>query len=181
MIKKIYIALIVIFFIIPVYASKTIEIDLSKQKIYVKENGRVIFSGNVSTGKKSHPTPRGTFRVIDKERFHISNKYPEPNGGAKMPYMLRLTNRGIAIHQGSLPGYPASHGCIRVSKTTAKKLWKWSKIGTKVKIYGNVSNFKYVKKRKKRKYAKKRTYKKRVKHYVKQEPTYQIIELYDSW
>ena len=190
--KKIYTLLTVLLLIVPLYAKKTIEIDLSNQKIYAKENGRVVFSGNVSTGKRGHPTPRGIFRVIDKERFHISNKYPEPNGGAKMPYMLRLTNRGIAIHQGHLPGYPASHGCIRVSKSTAKKLWRWGSIGTKVRIYGNTSDFRYVKKKSKKrkyaknksrtkKYAKKRTYKKRVRHYVKREPAYQIIELYDSW
>jgi len=123
------------------FASKLIKIDLSKQKLYAIENGEVVFSGDISSGKKGYRTPTGTFKIIDKERFHISNKYPEPNGGAKMPYMHRLTNFGLAIHQGYLPGYPASHGCIRVSKTTAKKLWRWSREGIKVKIYGDASEF----------------------------------------
>jgi hypothetical protein len=192
--KKVYIILIALFYVSSLYASKSIEIDLSKQKIYAKENGRVVFSGNVSTGKKGHATPRGTFRILDKERYHVSNKYPEPNGGAKMPYMHRLTNKGVAIHQGFLPGYPDSHGCIRVSKSIAKKLWRWSKVGIKVRIYGNASNFKYVKKKrvkkrrvakkrvlKRKKYSKRSLYKSTPKRYVKREYQYQVIELYDSW
>ena len=191
--KRRYTILLVLFFTTIIYGHKSIDIDLSNQKLYAKENGRVVFSGNISTGTRSHPTPRGIFRVIDKERFHISNRYPEPNGGAKMPYMLRLTKKGIAIHQGYLPGYPASHGCIRVSKKTALKLWRWSSIGTKVRIYGNISNFRYAKRKKykkrysknrkksryskykryskgsyykKRRYAKKRAYKRRYKKSV---------------
>jgi len=170
------------------FAGKSIEINLSKQKIYAIENGRIVFSGSVSTGKSGHRTPNGSYKVIDKERFHISNRYPEPKGGAKMPYMLRLTNYGMAIHQGYLPGYPASHGCIRVSKTTAKKLWYWTKRGIPVKIIGSASDFKYVKKKrtKKRKKYTKNTHKKRVtkrrKHsYVRNKESYEVIEVYDSW
>ena len=176
-----------IFTIVNLYASKSLEINLSKQKIYAKENGKTLFSGSVSTGKSGHYTPRGNFKVIDKERFHISNKYPEPNGGAKMPYMLRLTNGGIAIHQGYLPGYPASHGCIRVSKSTAKKLWYWTKIGTRVKIIGSASNYKYTKKKKSKKYYKKRKYLSRHKSKRKSYRTrkkltsYEVVEVYDSW
>jgi len=145
--------LLPLFLIVNLYASKSIKINLSQQKIYAIENGEIVFSGDVSTGKAGHRTPRGTYKILDKERFHISNKYPEPNGGAKMPYMNRLTNSGLAIHQGYLPGYPASHGCIRVSKSTAKKLWKWSRIGIKVKIYGDPNDF--VPKKRKKHYAKK--------------------------
>jgi len=202
--KKLYVFIVALLLIVPIYAKKSIEIDLSNQRIYAKENGKIVFRGNVSTGKKDHPTPRGKFRVIEKDRFHISNKYPEPDGGAEMPYMLRLTNSGIAIHQGYLPGYPASHGCIRVSKATAKKLWRWSRIGTSVKIYGSASDFRYAKKSKKKKryakkvdrkkrYSKKKVYKKKRRyakkrkrpirqHYVKRDDDgYEIIELYDSW
>lgn len=176
-----------------IYASKVIEINLSKQKLYAIENGTVIFSGNISSGKRGYRTARGYFKVIDKERYHISNKYPKPNGGAKMPYMLRLTNYGLAIHQGYLPGYPASHGCIRVSKTTAKKLWYWANIGVKVKIYGDASKFRYKKRKTKKRVAKrrakkkhysKRFYKKRKKVYVRNYESnseYEIIEVYDSW
>jgi len=189
--KKI-IYLVYIFAIVNLYASKSLEINLSKQKIYAKENGRVLFSAPVSTGKSGHNTPNGKFKILDKEKFHISNKYPEPSGGAKMPYMLRLTNGGIAIHQGYLPGYPASHGCIRVSKSTAKKLWYWSSRGVPVKIYGNASKFKYKKqtkrakkslhKHKKRKHLAKRKYKrKRAKHHYANKDSYEIIEVVDSW
>ncbi len=181
---------------------KLIKINLSNQKIYAIENGEIKFSGSISSGKAGHRTPNGTFRVLEKERYHVSDKYPEPNGGAKMPYMLRLTNKGIAIHKGPLPGYPASHGCIRVSKSTAIKLWRWAKVGTKVVIYGDASDFKYVKKRKKRKKTKyaanikkriksKRRYSKR-KYYAKRrvyrkpkpertKDGYIVVEVYDSW
>jgi len=197
--KKIFIFVLIMLFSNFVFASKSIDIDLSNQKIYAKENGRVVFSGSIASGKSGHSTPTGTFRILEKERFHISNKYPEPKGGAKMPYMHRLTNGGIAIHQGYLPGYPASHGCIRVSKRTALKLWRWSRKGIKVRVYGNASNFRYVKRNsnkkryakrkvhKKRRYAKRKVYKKRRyrakksnRHYARRDG-YKIIEIYDSW
>jgi hypothetical protein len=181
-------------------ASKLIVINLSTQKIYAKNNGEVLFSGNISSGIKGHRTPRGSFKIIEKDRYHVSNKYPEPNGGAKMPYMLRLTNSGVAIHQGYLPGYPASHGCIRVSKSTAIKLWRWAKVGTRVKIIGDASNFRYVRKSKKRKhYTKKRSSKKRytkratkkssykkrrynkTNRLVRNNTGYQVVELYDDY
>ncbi len=187
--KKI-IYLIFIFFFVNLYASKSLEINLSKQKIYAKENGKVLFSAPVSTGKSGHSTPNGNFKILDKEKFHISNKYPEPNGGAKMPYMLRLTNSGIAIHQGYLPGYPASHGCIRVSKSTAKKLWYWSKLGVPVKIYGDARNFKYKKyhkrykklanKFRKTKHLSYKNKRKNKKLYASKE-RYEVIEVIDSW
>ncbi len=163
--KKVFL-LLMIFTTVTLYGAKSIDIDLSKQRLYAKENGRIVFSGAISSGKSGHRTPTGTFRILEKDRFHISNKYPEPNGGAKMPYMHRLTRGGIAVHQGYLPGYPASHGCIRVSKATAKRLWNWSHIGMKVRVYGNAANFRYVKKRtvKKKHYSKhkvKRSVKKR--------------------
>lgn len=149
-------------------AQKTVEVDLRKQRIYAKENGRVVFMGAISSGKRNHRTPRGTFRVLGKNKFHRSNLYPRPNGGAKMPYMQRLTYGGIAIHQGYLPGYPASHGCIRVSRRTAQKLWRWTRVGTKVTLH-NGKKRKYSKKSKKRRYAKKRKYSKKSKkrRYVK--------------
>ncbi|NPA51103.1 MAG: L,D-transpeptidase family protein [Epsilonproteobacteria bacterium] len=170
--KKWLLVILVPFFL---YSSKLIKIDLSKQKIYALENGKVVFSGNISSGKSTHKTPNGWFRIIEKDIDHVSNKYPEPDGGAKMPYMLRLTNTGIAIHQGYLPGYPASHGCIRVSKRTAKKLWYWSRIGTRVKIYGDASRYlakKRIKvKKKKKRYVVKRS-KKRYKTYKRSKKKY---------
>ena len=163
--KKFYLLLLLIA-ATSLYGAKSIDIDLSKQRLYAKENGRIVFSGAISSGKSGHSTPTGIFRVLEKERFHISNKYPEPHGGAKMPYMHRLTKGGIAVHQGYLPGYPASHGCIRVSRATAKRLWNWSHTGIKVRVYGSAANFHYVKKRvvKKKRYSKRRT---KVKRYAK--------------
>jgi hypothetical protein len=149
------IALILLLLANLIFAGKLIEVDLTNQKIYAIENGRLIFSGNISSGKYGHRTPRGNFKVIERDRYHVSNQYPKPNGGAKMHYMLRLTDYGIAIHQGPLPGYPASHGCIRVTKRTAKKLWRWAKLGTKVKIYGNAAAYVKNKKRKSKRYTKK--------------------------
>ncbi len=161
-----FLAIVLILITATLYGSKTIVVDLSKQRLYAKENGRTVFSGAISSGNSEHNTPTGTFRILEKDRFHISNKYPEPKGGAKMPYMHRLTNSGIAIHAGYLPGYPASHGCIRVSSATAKKLWRWSHTGIRVKVYGSALNYRYAKKRRKTHIAKK-VIKKRKKHYVK--------------
>jgi hypothetical protein len=139
------------------YINKKIEINLKQQRIYAKENGIIIFSGSISSGTRKHRTPTGNYRILEKDRYHNSSKYPEPYGGAKMPYMLRLTNSGIAIHQGYLPGYPASHGCIRVTKRTAKKLWKWTTLGTRVSIVQGYTRTtkkaKYIKKHKRPKLA----------------------------
>ena len=200
--KKLFTLIMAVFATTAIYASKSIDVDLSNQKLYAKENGRVVFSGSIASGKPGRATPTGTFRILEKDKFHISNKYPEPHGGAKMPYMHRLTKSGIAIHQGYLPGYPASHGCIRVSKNTALKLWRWSRTGIRVRVFGNASNFRYAKRKsykksnyKKRKYAKKRYKRKqyakskrrihkkrRVKHYAKTSTRgYRVVEIYDSW
>jgi hypothetical protein len=157
-------------FTVALNAQKTVEVDLRKQRIYAKENGRVVFMGAISSGKRNHRTPRGTFKILGKNRFHRSNLYPRPKGGARMPYMQRLTYGGIAIHQGYLPGYPASHGCIRVSRRTAQKLWRWTRVGTKVTLHNGkrvkLKKRKYHKRKKyvkKRKYSKKRKYAKKYK------------------
>ena len=86
-----------------------------------------VASTAVSTGTKSHPTPMGVFSVIQKNRHHVSNLYH-----AQMPFMQRLTWSGTALHQGPLPGYPASHGCIRLTTAFAETLWKATKIGVRV-------------------------------------------------
>jgi L,D-transpeptidase-like protein len=77
---------------------------------------------------RGHPTPMGVFTVIGKERYHRSNIY----SNAPMPFMQRITWSGVALHEGVLPGYPASHGCIRMSSDFAVFLWKTTKIGTRV-------------------------------------------------
>ncbi len=116
------------------YASKRIVVDISKQRAYAIENGSVVFSGRVSTGKPGHRTPTGHFRVLEKALKHISSKYPEPNGGARMDYMLRVTGSGIAMHLGYVPNYPASHGCIRMVNGFAQKMYSWANVGTPIRI-----------------------------------------------
>ncbi len=70
----------------------------------------------------------GVFSVIQKHKFHQSNIY----SGAPMPYMQRITWSGIAMHAGVLPGYPASHGCIRMPMAFAVKMWNWTRMGARV-------------------------------------------------
>ena len=82
----------------------------------------------ISTGMPGHSTPMGVFSVIEKQRWHRSNIY----SGAPMPYMQRITWSGVAMHEGVLPGYPASHGCIRMPGAFAIKLFAWSKRGARV-------------------------------------------------
>ena len=84
----------------------------------------------VSTGMKGHPTPMGVFSVIQKHKLHHSNIY----SGAPMPYMQRITWSGVAMHAGVLPGYPASHGCIRMPMAFAMKMWNWTKMGARVVV-----------------------------------------------
>jgi len=123
-----------------IYADKFVLIDLNLQKGYAYENGDLIMSGRVSTGKKNHRTPTGSFKILGKERYHTSNLWPKPNGGAKMDYMLRLTNDGIAMHLGKVPRSkkPLSHGCIRLKNGFAQKLWKWADLDTEVEISGYI-------------------------------------------
>ncbi len=117
-------------------AGKKIVVDLSKQEAYAYEDGRLAFSGWVSTGRPGHRTPTGHFRVLEKDIDHVSSKYPEPNGGAEMHYMLRVTNYGVAMHLGYVPNYPASHGCIRMENGFAQKMYRWAEVGTPILITG---------------------------------------------
>lgn len=97
-----------------------ITVSLSSQQMHVFRDGVLWRSSPVSTGKRGKRTPTGTFAILQKKRFHRSNLY----SNAPMPYMQRLTWSGIAIHSGRLPGYPASHGCIRVPAAFASELFK---------------------------------------------------------
>jgi pyruvate/2-oxoglutarate dehydrogenase complex dihydrolipoamide acyltransferase (E2) component len=105
-------------------------VSIPQQKAYVFEDGELLATSPVSTGKRGHATPTGTFPILQKKVHHRSNKY----ANAPMPYMQRLTNYGIALHAGKLPGYPASHGCIRLPWGFAKKLYGLTDYGTKVTI-----------------------------------------------
>ena len=124
-------------------AQKEVYIDLSLQKAYAVENGETRFEGRISSGKSGHETPTGYFEILQKKRTHTSNLYPKPNGGARMPYMMRLTWDGVAMHQGYVPRHPASHGCVRLRKKFAKKLFDWVKKGTLVTIAGDINQYYY--------------------------------------
>ncbi len=85
-------------------------VSIPQQTMHVYRNGILIGRSSVSTGTKSNATPGGTFTILEKKQTHRSKKYDN----APMPMMQRLTWTGIAMHSGNLPGYPASHGCIRM-------------------------------------------------------------------
>jgi hypothetical protein len=118
------------------FSKKSIVIDLTTQEAFAYEDGNLVMRGEVSTGKTGHRTPTGKFKILQKALKHVSSKYPEPNGGARMDYMMRLTNSGIAMHLGFVPNYPASHGCIRLKNGFAQKLYAWAPVGTEVIIEG---------------------------------------------
>jgi hypothetical protein len=105
-------------------------VSIGDQRISVYDDGALVARSSVSTGVSDHPTPRGVFSVLGKERWHRSNLYSD----APMPYMQRITWSGIALHAGVLPGYPASHGCIRLKNDFAIRLWHLTKRGTRVII-----------------------------------------------
>jgi hypothetical protein len=112
-----------------------IIVSLPDQVMYVYRNGIRIGRSTVSTGAKGHRTPTGVFTVLQKKVRHESNIYK----GAKMPHMQRLTWSGIAMHAGQLPGYPASHGCVRLPEDFAEKLYSVTSNGTTVIIADNDS------------------------------------------
>ncbi len=120
---------------------REVLVDLSNQRAYAIENGFVIFEGRISSGKAGRETPNGEFTIMQKKRHHKSNLWPKPDGGAKMPYMMRLTNSGIAMHLGYVPNKPASHGCIRLKKGFAQKMYKWARVGISVYVEGDALDY----------------------------------------
>jgi hypothetical protein len=107
-----------------------LTIDLTAQRLLVYRDGALMAATAISTGSLGRETPTGVFTVLAKEVMHRSTTYDD----APMPYMQRLTEKGIAIHAGDLPGYPASHGCIRLPNEFAKRLYGITAIGTPVMI-----------------------------------------------
>ena len=133
--------LFMILFSTTLFSSPYIIINLSEQKAYAIEDGYVLFEGRISSGKPGRETPEGEFKILQKKRYHTSNLWPKPNGGAKMPYMLRLTNTGIAMHLGYVPNKAASHGCIRLKKDFAQEMFAWAKVGMMVYVEGDARVF----------------------------------------
>jgi hypothetical protein len=108
----------------------SIVVSLPAQRAYVYRGGRLLGVSTVSTGSRGRETPVGEFTILQKKVFHRSNLY----SNAPMPYMQRLTWDGIAIHAGHLPGYPASHGCIRLPKAFARTLYDLTEMGGSVSV-----------------------------------------------
>jgi lipoprotein-anchoring transpeptidase ErfK/SrfK len=133
-----------------------ILIDLPDQQASLTKGGEVLLTAPVSTGREGHDTPAGHYTVIEKDIDHRSSIYgayvqdgtivrknvdvrkdPRPPNatfvGASMPYFLRIIG-GIGLHAGYLPGYPASHGCIRMPESKAKRFFEAARDGTPVTI-----------------------------------------------
>jgi hypothetical protein len=105
-----------------------IVISLGDQTLNAYRNGIRIASSSISSGRRGRSTPAGVFTILEKQVTHFSSKYHH----APMPYMQRLTWQGVALHGGDLPGYPASHGCIRLPHAFAPLLYSITEPGTTV-------------------------------------------------
>lgn len=138
----------------------SITINLTEQKAYFFQGNKLAGVALVATGKEGYGTPAGTFRVMEKLRDKVSNLYGwmydssgnvvnydadsrtdrvPPGGrfeGASMPYWMRLTSGGVGMHQGPIPvpGSPASHGCIRMSKAVASQFFAHAQVGMRVRV-----------------------------------------------
>jgi len=108
----------------------TISISLALQRIYVYRGDVLVGVASVSTGRRGKETPLGDFRILQKAKWHRSNLY----SNAPMPFMQRLTWDGIALHAGWNPGYPDSHGCIRLPAVFARALFEMTSLGSSVSV-----------------------------------------------
>jgi lipoprotein-anchoring transpeptidase ErfK/SrfK len=135
----------------------SIKIKLSEQRAYFYKGGELVGVSQLSTGREGLVTPAGTFSISQKDKDHVSSKYgdyvdeagnvvvpnvdvgkdPKPPGtrfkGAPMPYFMRIVG-GVGMHAGYLPGYPASHGCIRMPEFMAENFFNAVDLGTPVTI-----------------------------------------------
>jgi lipoprotein-anchoring transpeptidase ErfK/SrfK len=135
-----------------------IVVSIPKQRAYLMIGDQVVADGPISSGRRGHESPRGHFNVMEKDPNHHSSLYGDfvdgsgrtvragvsarsdsaPSGthfaGAPMRWFLRLTGEGVGMHIGILPGYPASHGCIRESADGAKLFYDHAKVGTPVDV-----------------------------------------------
>ncbi|MBV9673450.1 MAG: L,D-transpeptidase family protein [Verrucomicrobia bacterium] len=134
----------------------SVTIYLNEQRAYFYKGGQLVGVSQVSAGREGYDTPAGTYKIIQKDKDHVSNLYgdfvdaagnvvqenvsikdPKPPGsvfrGAPMPYFMRITG-GVGMHQGYLPGYPASHGCIRMPGKMAETFFDNVQVGTPVTV-----------------------------------------------
>jgi lipoprotein-anchoring transpeptidase ErfK/SrfK len=135
-----------------------IVVSIPKQRAYLMIGDQIVADGPISSGRRGHESPTGHLHVLEKDPNHHSNLYGDfvdasgrvvragvsaridaaPSGthfaGAPMKWFLRLTEEGVGMHVGILPGYPASHGCIRESVDGAKLFYDNVKVGTPVDV-----------------------------------------------
>jgi L,D-transpeptidase catalytic domain len=144
-----------------VVAQYSVQLDLTEQKAYLLYNDRAIMASQISSGRPGHLTPAGTFHITDKDLNHVSSIYgrivdrrgrtvvadadvdmPTPVStnfvNAPMRYFMQFAP-GIGMHAGYLPGYPASHGCVRMPEQNAIAFYKAVSIGTPVIVFGSIS------------------------------------------
>jgi lipoprotein-anchoring transpeptidase ErfK/SrfK len=112
----------------PIAQPVTVVVSLPMQRAYVYRGDTMIAAATVSTGKDGKDTPTGIFPILQKREMHRSNLY----NAAPMPFMQRLTWDGVALHAGNNPGFPDSHGCIRLPAAFARKLFSITSVGTNV-------------------------------------------------
>ena len=160
---KFAVALFVIGLVANLSAQQTaVIINLTEQTAYLLENGRVAFISPIASGREGRATPTGSFRVISKDLNHESRSYGlvsdfhgrivnsnatpgshVPPGchyeGAPMPYFMEFSSC-VGMHAGYLPGYPASHGCVRMPRDLAAAFFIRVRIGTPVKVVGSARN-----------------------------------------
>jgi lipoprotein-anchoring transpeptidase ErfK/SrfK len=115
---------------LPGNGDERVVVSLGDQMAYLYRGSVLVAASTISTGKDGHPTPPGIFSVLQKQELAHSRKYDN----APMPFMQRIDNYGIALHAGFNPGKPASHGCVRLPKEFAKKLYSVTELGTPVLI-----------------------------------------------
>ncbi len=110
--------------------NERVVVSLSDQQAYLYRGNELVAAAAISSGTNKNPTPMGIFQVLEKKTIHHSRKYDN----APMPFMQRIDRFGIALHAGHNPGRPASHGCIRLPKQFAQKLFTVTDVGTAVMI-----------------------------------------------
>ena len=113
-----------------------IIVSIPDQLVHVYRNGIRVAASTCSTGKPGHSTPTGVFKILQKDKHHHSATYDN----APMPDVNRLTWSGIALHAGHLPGYPASHGCVRLPLEFSERLFGITKLGMTVVIANSDSD-----------------------------------------
>lgn len=152
--------------VISLRAETSVEIDLQEQRAYLLNNGRPVLASPISSGRYGHLTKTGSFKILEKERTHYSSMYGKivdaygntvvadadadmrvPRGGkfipAPMNYFMRFTGAD-GMHAGYLPGYPASHGCVRMPEQYAIAFFNSVSVGTPVTVFGRTPEGRYL-------------------------------------